>query len=220
MAQERISRNESRRTWPVRIRPSELNAAIPTVSKPATRRTSASRGGALAAQRPEPSRPKSARSRPASIPVRRMDDMTRRTYSAGSSRLPCLGGDAVRTAPPAAWLGGRKRLHQVESRCESRDCTGPEHSSRRSRHRHRPNLVRGERRRAQTSSGVGPTPPNTQWGIRRQYRLRSDLVMAGGPRKRRPRRTSFNRLKHLKYSGAGEGIRTLDPNLGKVVLYP
>jgi hypothetical protein len=22
------------------------------------------------------------------------------------------------------------------------------------------------------------------------------------------------------YSGAGEGIRTLDPNLGKVVLYP
>jgi len=24
----------------------------------------------------------------------------------------------------------------------------------------------------------------------------------------------------LKNSGAGEGIRTLDPNLGKVVLYP
>ena len=25
---------------------------------------------------------------------------------------------------------------------------------------------------------------------------------------------------HLLKSGAGEGIRTLDPNLGKVVLYP
>jgi hypothetical protein len=30
----------------------------------------------------------------------------------------------------------------------------------------------------------------------------------------------FNRLISLRKSGAGEGIRTLDPNLGKVVLYP
>ena len=29
-----------------------------------------------------------------------------------------------------------------------------------------------------------------------------------------------NSLILLKNSGAGEGIRTLDPNLGKVVLYP
>ena len=30
----------------------------------------------------------------------------------------------------------------------------------------------------------------------------------------------FNILILLRKSGAGEGIRTLDPNLGKVVLYP
>ena len=29
-----------------------------------------------------------------------------------------------------------------------------------------------------------------------------------------------NRLIFLRKTGAGEGIRTLDPNLGKVVLYP
>ena len=36
----------------------------------------------------------------------------------------------------------------------------------------------------------------------------------------RPRRTVMNSLTPLKKIGAGEGIRTLDPNLGKVVLYP
>ena len=30
----------------------------------------------------------------------------------------------------------------------------------------------------------------------------------------------LNRFNFLKKTGAGEGIRTLDPNLGKVVLYP
>ncbi len=39
-------------------------------------------------------------------------------------------------------------------------------------------------------------------------------------KQKRPRRTVFNRLKSLRDFGAGEGIRTLDPNLGKVVLYP
>ena len=34
------------------------------------------------------------------------------------------------------------------------------------------------------------------------------------------RGTPFIRLKFLRDFGAGEGIRTLDPNLGKVVLYP
>tara|TARA_R110000824_G_scaffold156020_4_gene328856 strand:- start:1378 stop:1521 length:144 start_codon:yes stop_codon:yes gene_type:complete len=29
----------------------------------------------------------------------------------------------------------------------------------------------------------------------------------------------FNTLFYVNYSGAGEEIRTLDPNLGKVVLY-
>ena len=33
------------------------------------------------------------------------------------------------------------------------------------------------------------------------------------------RRTPFIRLKSLRDLGAGEGIRTLDPNLGKLVLY-
>jgi hypothetical protein len=38
---------------------------------------------------------------------------------------------------------------------------------------------------------------------------------------RRSRKTllSFNKFQSTK-TGAGEGIRTLDPNLGKVVLYP
>jgi hypothetical protein len=31
---------------------------------------------------------------------------------------------------------------------------------------------------------------------------------------------SLTRPKSLRENGAGEGIRTLDPNLGKVVLYP
>ena len=39
-------------------------------------------------------------------------------------------------------------------------------------------------------------------------------------KQKRPRRTAFNCLIFLRKSGAGEGIRTLDPNLGKVVLYP
>ncbi len=29
-----------------------------------------------------------------------------------------------------------------------------------------------------------------------------------------------SRVRHEMSNGAGEGIRTLDPNLGKVVLYP
>jgi hypothetical protein len=40
------------------------------------------------------------------------------------------------------------------------------------------------------------------------------------PSKKRPRRTASIALISLKKTGAGEGIRTLDPNLGKVVLYP
>ncbi len=39
-------------------------------------------------------------------------------------------------------------------------------------------------------------------------------------RKAALRRPSHNALISLRKFGAGEGIRTLDPNLGKVVLYP
>jgi hypothetical protein len=39
-------------------------------------------------------------------------------------------------------------------------------------------------------------------------------------KQRRPLKDHFNTLISLRKSGAGEGIRTLDPNLGKVVLYP
>lgn len=35
-----------------------------------------------------------------------------------------------------------------------------------------------------------------------------------------PQGTVFNRLIFFGKSGAGDGIRTHDPNLGKVVLYP
>ena len=39
-------------------------------------------------------------------------------------------------------------------------------------------------------------------------------------KQKRPQRTVFNHMIFREKSGAGEGIRTLDPNLGKVVLYP
>jgi hypothetical protein len=39
----------------------------------------------------------------------------------------------------------------------------------------------------------------------------------GAGKQKRPRRAALNRLKSLRDFGAGEGIRTLDPNLGKVV---
>jgi hypothetical protein len=39
-------------------------------------------------------------------------------------------------------------------------------------------------------------------------------------RKAASRRPSHNALISLGKSGAGDGIRTHDPNLGKVVLYP
>ncbi len=45
------------------------------------------------------------------------------------------------------------------------------------------------------------------------------LTRWAGKQKTAPK-DRFNALISLKKSGAGEGIRTLDPNLGKVVLYP
>ncbi len=45
------------------------------------------------------------------------------------------------------------------------------------------------------------------------------FVLGPGKQKTAPKDRS-NKLISLEKSGAGEGIRTLDPNLGKVVLYP
>ena len=50
-----------------------------------------------------------------------------------------------------------------------------------------------------------PASPAFAWGAGKQKTAPKDR---------------FNRFIFLKKSGAGEGIRTLDPNLGKVVLYP
>ncbi len=46
-----------------------------------------------------------------------------------------------------------------------------------------------------------------------------DFAEWGGEAKNGPK-DRLKRLIPLRKSGAGEGIRTLDPNLGKVVLYP
>ena len=46
-------------------------------------------------------------------------------------------------------------------------------------------------------------------------------VLRFGAKNESPRgQRAFVKLCHFKKSGAGEGIRTLDPDLGKVVLYP
>jgi hypothetical protein len=45
----------------------------------------------------------------------------------------------------------------------------------------------------------------------------SPAFASGAGKQKRPRRAALNRLKILRDFGAGEGIRTLDPNLGKVV---
>ena len=44
-------------------------------------------------------------------------------------------------------------------------------------------------------------------------------ALTAGKQKTAPK-DRFDTLISLRKSGAGEGIRTLDPNLGKVVLYP
>jgi hypothetical protein len=48
----------------------------------------------------------------------------------------------------------------------------------------------------------------------------SPLAQMMPGKQKTPRRAPANYLIFLRLSGAGEGIRTLDPNLGKVVLYP
>ena len=48
----------------------------------------------------------------------------------------------------------------------------------------------------------------------------SPALAPGAGKQKRPRRAAFICLILRRKFGAGEGIRTLDPNLGKVVLYP
>jgi hypothetical protein len=48
----------------------------------------------------------------------------------------------------------------------------------------------------------------------------SPLAQMVPGKQKTPRRALAKSLIFLRMSGAGEGIRTLDPNLGKVVLYP
>ena len=48
----------------------------------------------------------------------------------------------------------------------------------------------------------------------------SPAIMPVWGKQKRPERAASKLLFLLEKSGAGEGIRTLDPNLGKVVLYP
>jgi hypothetical protein len=48
----------------------------------------------------------------------------------------------------------------------------------------------------------------------------SPRVLTGPGKQKTPLRASAKTLIFLEKTGAGEGIRTLDPNLGKVVLYP
>jgi hypothetical protein len=48
----------------------------------------------------------------------------------------------------------------------------------------------------------------------------SPISPSGTGKQKTAPRGRFKELIFLRNSGAGEGIRTLDPNLGKVVLYP
>ncbi len=80
---------------------------------------------------------------------------------------------------------------------------------------------------ARTTSGSRSgaiQPPKLRRSIRLSDFSRLQLAYSTADlspcKQKRPRRTVFNTLISLKKSGAGEGIRTLDPNLGKVVLYP
>ena len=59
-----------------------------------------------------------------------------------------------------------------------------------------------------------------RWRERIRLHLAYSVAALSPCKQKRPRRTVFNTLIFLRKSGAGEGIRTLDPNLGKVVLYP
>src|SRR5579859_4363207 len=64
------------------------------------------------------------------------------------------------------------------------------------------------------------TPPGARCGVLFSALERLQRAYIGSRRRsckqKRPRRAALIRLKSLRDFGAGEGIRTLDPNLGKV----
>jgi hypothetical protein len=78
--------------------------------------------------------------------------------------------------------------------------------------------------RSQSRSLGNRAPPTPRHRILRPsadfIELAQIAVSRRSSKQKRSRRTAFNFLIFLRNSGAGEGIRTLDPNLGKVVLYP
>jgi hypothetical protein len=55
---------------------------------------------------------------------------------------------------------------------------------------------------------------------RRSADKQDHRVKPGPKREKAAANRGFSMLDPLKETGAGEAIRTLDPNLGKVVLYP
>ena len=69
-----------------------------------------------------------------------------------------------------------------------------------------------------------PTMPNARDSMLRYasccFPYASPVLEPGTGRQKTAQKDRSKHLIFLKESGAGEGIRTLDPNLGKVVLYP
>ena len=65
--------------------------------------------------------------------------------------------------------------------------------------------------------GAGSSPVYPEFPAHLLTRSLQSLA-AVSCKQKRTRRTVFNSLKLLRKSGAGEGIRTLDPNLGKVII--
>ena len=85
----------------------------------------------------------------------------------------------------------------------------------------------------EAASGSPPPPSTRKWLDGRKSGSGCELVFTAGtnsgtslplPRKAKTYRAAnggpCKLLYLLEFFGAGEGIRTLDPNLGKVVLYP
>ena len=114
---------------------------------------------------------------------------------------------ATNGANPATGRRGRgfSAVHQVVARCAAGEAS-PVLSAAQSRFdpRLEPPNLRFRRR------------PLSAWC----FHPASELPPKGPWKQKRPWRAAQKSLIFLRKYGAGEGIRTLDPNLGKVVLYP
>ena len=73
---------------------------------------------------------------------------------------------------------------------------------------------------AQKRFDSGLEPPNLRFRRRRLsawcFHSASELPSRGPWKQKRPQRAASKSLIFLRKSGAGEGIRTLDPNLGRL----